>query len=99
MQSITNSIIIGNVSNRAELHMPVLYVTMFAVRTSGLRYGGRWRDTSGLVGIGRASDLDEADTLAENQCENMVDSFEHEDGYHGQRRYQLECLKIASTRC
>lgn len=97
-QTITGSVIMGDVRNTAELQVPTLFVAFYATRAGSIWYG-RHRDVSSLIGIGRAATSEEADNLASDQCENAVDLFRHEDRYHGQMPYSLKCLPVVRTQC
>lgn len=100
-QTITDSTIAGDVSNRAQFDLPTRFVSFYATRLDREEFGGRKRDISGLIGIGRASTLEAATSLAVEGCERRVDLFEHEGGlgHYRHREYSHECMAVADAEC
>jgi hypothetical protein len=98
-QIITGSIVYGNVQNTAQFGAPTMFTSMYGTLKGNLRWRGIDHDASGLVGIGRSADEEEAKRIAENQCNILVDNWINQINFPVKLDYTLGCEEIQTVKC
>ena len=103
IQNISGSIIYGDVTNAAISQLPETWVSIYTTRKTTVpdnhTRSGFSGDVSFLYGRGVAKNQEDAEQLAEANCNQIVDQWTSVNNRRALKIYTLKCQKLATQVC